>query len=69
MFTCKNCGSTDTDASRLCAPDFEVTPKKHCGTPANEVCDGHKPVMKFTCDACGSLSARPDNLCSPRESH
>ena len=69
MFTCKNCGSTDTDASRLCAPDFEVTPKKHCGTSANEVCDSHKPVMKFTCDACGSLSAQPDNLCSPRESH
>lgn len=69
MFTCKNCGSTDNDASRLCAPDFEATPKKHCGTPASEVCDGHKPVMKFTCDACGSLSASADNLCSPRESH
>lgn len=69
MFTCKNCGSTANDASRLCNPDFEVTPVKFCGSPSSEVCDGQKKAMKFSCDACGSLSASPDNLCSPREAH
>ncbi|MGD9949586.1 MAG: hypothetical protein AB7U29_14065 [Desulfobulbus sp.] len=65
MFTCKNCGSTANDANRLCSPDFDMTPKKFCGTSATEVCDGQKASMKFTCDACGSMSAQADNLCSP----
>ncbi|MDD2464368.1 MAG: hypothetical protein PHI97_10255 [Desulfobulbus sp.] len=65
MFTCTKCGSTATDASRLCNPDFEMVPKKFCGTSAMEVCEGQKGEMKFTCDACGSMSAQPDNLCSP----
>ena len=65
MFTCKTCGSSAKDASRLCDPDFTPTPKKFCGTSTHEICDGHKVAMKFTCDACGSLSARADNLCSP----
>lgn len=69
MFTCKNCGATDNDANRLCAPDVELTPTKFCGTSSSEVCDEHKSTMKFTCDACGSLSAHADNLCSPREIH
>lgn len=65
MFTCKKCGSTDNDASKLCTPDFALTLKKFCGVSSREVCDGQKVAMQFSCDACGSLSARADNLCSP----
>lgn len=67
MYSCRNCGASAEDSSKLCEPTSDGLNHKFCGASPEIICDSKLTDMKFVCTTCGSFSADPDTLCSPSQ--
>jgi hypothetical protein len=67
VYSCRNCGASAEDSSKLCNPSDEPLNHKFCGASPEKICDGKLVDMTFVCTTCGSFSADSTTLCSPSQ--